>query len=162
MIIYQSHINVLALLVLTAVFQCFLQTLYGFFLLGICGCQKGRDCSAFCSRALRKKTKANYYTTEHFSNFNKPQAICKIHIQKCKLKLISKYQLEVLHISARSSAASGCKACHFPLPPLLLHPLHRLHRHRPLHLLRPLPPHHENLTMKSAVITLQNTTNLSF
>lgn len=61
----------------------------------------------------------------------------------------------MLHISAQSSAASGCKAGHFLLPPLLLHPLHHLHRHRPLHLLRPLPPHHENLTMKRSVVTRQ-------
>lgn len=71
-----------------------------------------------------------------------------------KLKVISKYRLEVLRISARSSAASGCTVGHFLLPPLLLHPLRRLHRLRhPRDLPPPLPPHRGNLTMKSAVIT---------
>lgn len=86
---YENIISHILTSVLTVFFQKLPQTLYGFFLLGICGCQKGRGCSAFCSQALRKKTKANYLTTEHFSNFNNPEAICKIHVQKCTLKLIT-------------------------------------------------------------------------
>lgn len=149
---YTGHTLTSALAVL---FQWFTQTLYGFFLLGICGCQKGRGCSAFCSRALRKKTKASDPTAEHFSYFMTPEAIGRVRIQKWRSKRISKYQLEVLHISAQSSAASGCKAGHFLLPPLPLHPLR--HLHRPLHLLRPPPPplRRENLTTKGAVITLE-------
>lgn len=150
MIIYQPHINVSV----DSTFPIIPTNLIWLLLAGDLWVSKreGLFCFLFTGS---EKTKANYPTTEHFSNFNKPEAICKIHIQKCRLKLISKYQLEVLHISAQSSAASGCKAGHFLLPPLLLHPLHHLHRHRPLHLLRPLPPHHESLTMKSAVITLE-------
>lgn len=130
-------------------------TLYGFFLLGICACQKLRGCSAFCSQALRKKTKENDPTTEPFGNCNLPKACVKCTFRNVKSNITSKYQLAVLHISAQSSAASGCKVGHFLLPPLPLHPLrhlHRRHRH-PRHPPPPLPPHHGNLTMKSAVIT---------
>lgn len=78
-----------------------------------------------------------------------------MHIEKCKIK--RKYRLEVLRISAQSSAASGCTVGHFLLPPLLLHRLRRhrrrrLHRRHPRDLPPPLPPHHGNLSMKSAVI----------
>lgn len=51
-------------------------TLYGFFLLGTCGCQKLRGCSAFCSRALRKQIKENDHTIEPFCNAPEASVKC--------------------------------------------------------------------------------------
>lgn len=144
-IIYQPHINV----AIDSVFPMIPANLIWLLLAGDLWVSKREGLFCFLFTGSEKENQA----TQHFSNFNKPEAICRVRVQKWRSKLISKYQLEVLHISAQSSAASGCKVGHFLLPPLPLHPLH--HLHRPLHLLRPRPPHRENLTTKSAVITLE-------
>lgn len=53
----ESHIQTDLASDLTVTFHKFLPTLYGFSLLGICGCQKVRGCSAFCSQALKEEMK---------------------------------------------------------------------------------------------------------